>query len=367
MKIMELCLSNGVGGLELYVARTAIALRERGIDCLCVCAKDSLLHHRLRENDLPLRTLAVVTRKLPLLAAWRLAKLIDQAQVDILHFHWGKDFLLVVLAKLLASRPFQLIYTRQMMITRAKKDRFHRFLYRHLDRYLTITDELKGLAQQYLPMPASRIQRLYYGVAAAPIFTEVDRMARRESLFPGLGDSFLVGLVGRIERQKGQYLLIQAVADLRQSGADIKAVIIGPAMSDAYLKQLHAEVKQRGLESAIHFYGSHPNPLDIMPALDVLVLATRQETFGLVLIEAMRAGVAVIGTRAGGVPEIIDHDQTGLLFSPDSAVDLAMQLKRLLNNPELRGKLALAGKAKADKLFSREAHYDALVKIFAAS
>ena len=77
----------------------------------------------------------------------------------------------------------------------------------------------------------------------------------------------------------------------------------------------------------------------------------------------MRNGVAVIGTNAGGVPEIIDHNKTGLLFEPEDAAGLEQALLRLLQDPQLRNSLAQTGKQKADQQFTQELHYDRLIKL----
>ena len=136
-------------------------------------------------------------------------------------------------------------------------------------------------------------------------------------------------------------------------------------MNAAYFERLQQQVNQLNLGDNVIFYGSHSHPTEIMPAFDAVVLATKQETFGLVLIEAMRSGVAVVGTNAGGVPEIIDHEQTGLLVQPENAQDLTEKLQFLYEQPQQRQRMALAGKEKADRLFSTETHYEQLVNCYA--
>ena len=101
-----------------------------------------------------------------------------------------------------------------------------------------------------------------------------------------------------------------------------------------------------------------------MPCFDAVVLASKCETFGLVLPEAMRAGVAVVGSNCGGVPEIIEHDKTGLLFESENVEDLNRQLRKLIDEPEFCQKLAKAGKTDADERFSEEKHFQRLLEIF---
>lgn len=370
MKVLELCLSTGVGGLELYAVRSAIQLTARQIECLAAVAPGTMTATRMQQAGVPVifckKFRNKVSRFLPLLSARRLARVIDDQQIDIIHMHWASDLSLAVLAKRLARRPVKLIYTRQMMLTRPKRDVLHRFLYRQVDLFLTITRELNELARRFLPMPAEAMQTLYYGVEQPPLLAAERKAELRQAM--GIpADAFAIGMVGRIEEGKGQHLVIQALQQVLEQGVQAHATFVGPVMDQAYMEDLRNTVAKHNLSSQVTFYGSHDNPIEIMSVFDVVVLATRQETFGLVLIEAMRNGVAVIGTNAGGVPEIIDDGVTGLLFEPDNAADLAVKLMLLCGgrqgDKQRAAELAMAGKARADRLFSQEQHYDRLIDL----
>lgn len=362
MKILELCTSDGIGGLELYALRTTQNLQNSGHDVIAVVRPATLLHQRMQEQNLTHATLPRRSRRLPLLAAWRLARLIDRTEADVIHMHWGEDLLLAALAKKWARRPVCLIYTRQMALTRGKKDFYHRFLYRQIDVYLSITEKLRLQAHELLPLPAARIQCLYHGIPTPQLPDKAQRQVLRKSL-QIIDGAFAIGMVGRMEENKGQHLLIEAVQQLRSAGIQAQAILLGPAMDDGYLQRLQHEIDVRGLQEVVTLHAPHPAPMTLMSAFDVVVLATRMETFGLVLAEAMRCGVAVVGTNAGGVPEIIEDGISGLLFRPDDASHLAQQLASLANDEGLRGDLATAGKLRADEIFTEEKHYQNLVKI----
>ena len=364
MKVLELCLSDGVGGLELYAVRSAKQLQARGVDCIAVGSPDTLFSQRMQEQQTNTIHLKRRFEVLPWLASRKLAKILDEEGVDIIHMHWGHDLNLAVLAKKAARRPVKLVYTRQMAITRDKHDWYHRFLYGQVDLYLTITDELATAAKQFLPMPKLSIKRLYYGVDRPPIIEANRREEVRRSLGIRADSDFAIGLVGRIEHGKGQHLLIDAVSRLYKEGLPVHATIIGPVMDQSYYEKLQDIVRENNLHDVVTFYGSHNNPIEIMGAFDAAVLATKKETFGLVLIEAMRSGVAVIGTDAGGVPEIIEHGNTGLLVKPQDAGDLAEKLRRLCKDSGDRRRLAENGKQKADDMFATEAHYEQLEQYF---
>lgn len=364
MKLLELCTSPGFGGLELYAAKVARHYQREGALRLAVVAGDTLLEERLREAGLPVRRLQPRSTYFPLLSAWRLAGWIRREAIDVLHLHARKDLPLAVFARLLARRSLRLVYTRQMALTRPRRGLWHRFLYRRVDAYVTITRRLEADARRFLPLEAGRITTLYYGVPKPQPPREEDcRAWRSRQGVPA--DAFTVAIFGRIEPGKGQHLLIDAVSRLLAEGLDIHLAIVGRPMSEAYLQELQEGVDRRGLSERIHFAGFHPHPPDIMGCFDTVVLATKEETFGLVLAEAMRAGVAVIGSHAGGVPEIIEDGKTGLLFTSEDAEDLARCLRRLVTEPGFRRRLARAGEAFADRQFTEEGHFARLTELLA--
>ncbi len=358
MRILQLCLSHGHGGLELYVSRLAVLLRQRGHDCRAVALHGTRLAAGLADQGVPTTFLRASAHPLPLLAARRLGRLLDDEAIDVVHLHWSRDLPLAALAKRLCRRPVRLVHSRHMSITRPKHDVYHRFLYHGLDRLVVLSEVMREEALRYLPVPETAIEVIYLGVPGpGPEIAGRPAPSRTHN-------DLLIGLFGRIEPLKGQHLLIEAVDLLRKRGFPARARIIGHAMDAAYLAQLKQDVARRGLGEQIEFAGFLPDPMRIMPEFDIIVLATRRETFGLVLVEAMRCGVAVIGSRAGGVPEIIEHEQSGLLFEPESAESLADCLQRLAGDAELRRRLALAGRERAERLFSEAHHVEELERLF---
>lgn len=360
MKIIELCLSPDLGGLELYMYRCCRELGKTA-EVIPLVNGEGRLYERLQRDGMSPRMFTRRNRALPLLAAKRLARLIDKEGIDIIHLHWTKDIPLAAFAKAFSRRKPMLISTRQMQITRSKKDLYHDFLYRQLDLHITITRALAEDMRGFLnPDYADRVIPLYYGVAPPPTFLEE---AARRVLRSELGireETFLVGLIGRIKHYKGQHLLVEAIGKALSQGEDVAALIVGHAMEPEYLEKLKRKVAENGWSERILFRDFVEQPQLLMQACDAVALTTVEETFGLVLVEAMRAGVAVIGSDRGGVPEIIEHDKTGLLFRSTDADDLYRQLERLWQDRELLERLARAGKQKADATFDESEHFAAL-------
>lgn len=360
-KVLELCLSPDLGGLEIYMHRCSQALSDT-FDVTSVIAEQAMLLDRFAKmggHALPIKT----GSRFSLITAYRLARLIDEHNIDILHFHWAKDMPIAVLAKKLSQRAPKLVQSRHMTMTRFKNDLFHRFLYRHIDHILCVTKAVAQQVNTFIPVdirPSTTI--LYPGADIYPPMAETKRLTLRRQL--GGEHDFMIGLIGRITPAKGQYLLIEAVRQLVAKGLSVKAFIVGHAMSDNYLETLRQEVRKHELQNNIIFLGFTNAPHEFMQTCDIMLTASKNETFGLVTVEAMQCGTAVIGANSGGTREIIDNNKTGLLFENENSNDLADKIERLYRNEKQRKQLAQAGQKKASQLFENEQHFRELTTLF---
>ncbi len=157
----------------------------------------------------------------------------------------------------------------------------------------------------------------------------------------------VVGLVGRLQPWKGQDRLLNAQALLRERGHDIHLVIVGGdayGLSPGYAESLPRLVSRLGLAGAVTMTGQVPDAGPYVDRMDVLVNASDPEPFGIVLLEGMARGVAVVAVDSGGPGEFIEHQRTGMLARSGEPGALADALEPLLVSPELRHAIARAGR-----------------------
>jgi len=361
LNILVLCLSPGKGGLELYAHHSAQIIEALGHQCITVCSPDSTIFKATNESTKkPTVSLKIFSRLLPLYAALKLARIINANNIDIIHFHWSKDFNVAVFAKLFSTRNVKLIYTRHMAITRYKNDFYHNFLFRHIDRFIVITKQLRNEAIRFLPLQESRIKLLYHGVDQPALKTP---SCAKFKITDTSKDYLHVAIFSRIEEGKGQHLLVEAARALKVKNKEIHITVIGHVMDKTYYQNLLASIHQYQLDAQFHFHPFIESASSYMACFDVIALTTHAETFGLVLIEAMQAGVAVIGGNAGGVPEIINDQVTGLLFEPRNVDSLTKKLEYYYDNPDSRKEIAAQGQKFVRANFSEEQHKKILNEI----
>lgn len=166
---------------------------------------------------------------------------------------------------------------------------------------------------------------------------------------------FTVGVIGRVTPIKGQIYFLKAMARILRSMPYVNAWIIGGVSpgKDHYKEELEVWTRRLGLTHAVRFLGNRRDIPQILHQLDCLVMPSiAEEAFGRVIVEAQASGVPVIATKVGGVAEIIDDGQDGLLVFPRDHEGLADAIMKIFKDPALARQLAQAGRRKVEEKFS---------------
>jgi colanic acid/amylovoran biosynthesis glycosyltransferase len=169
--------------------------------------------------------------------------------------------------------------------------------------------------------------------------------------------------VGRLVPAKGQYILLEACALLKNEGVHFHLTIVGDGPDKLILEKAAAS---GNLNSSVTFTGAlgQDKVRDYYEKADLFVLASFAEGVPVVLMEAMAKEIPVISTRITGIPELIEHEQDGLLATPGDEVDLANQIRKLLNNPRQRHELGISGRKKVIALYNQHTNNEKMVTLF---
>jgi glycosyltransferase involved in cell wall biosynthesis len=172
--------------------------------------------------------------------------------------------------------------------------------------------------------------------------------------------------VGRLQAPKDPLTLVRALAALAHGSHETVIVGDGPDRS-----AVEAEVRRLGLDSAVRLAGVRNDVAALLAAADLFVLSSRSEGLPLSILEAMAAGLPVVASSVGGVPELVLDGETGLLVPPGDSRSLAQAIERLLADPALRGRLGAAGRARVAEHFdlasTQRAHLDLYRSLLAAA
>ena len=176
-----------------------------------------------------------------------------------------------------------------------------------------------------------------------------------------------IGMIGMLQEWKGQHVFVEALNLLKRRGMVFHASIAGtePFGARGYEQRLRQMVKDFGLEEMLSFKGFVSKPYDYLAQLDVAVHASIEpEPLGRVVVEAMLVGTAVVAADGGGIPEFVEHEQTGLLVPMGDAGSMAQAIARLVRDPELRQRLAHAAQRRAREMFDPAKHASKVVRVY---
>ena len=164
----------------------------------------------------------------------------------------------------------------------------------------------------------------------------------------------MIGVFSRIEEQKGQHLVLNAIS---QSEHEIQVCIIGHSMDNSYKQRLQDDALRLNIQQYVHFIDFVDSPMSYMPCFDLIILPTYEETFGLIVAEAMMMEVPVIGSNAGGVPEIINHQENGLLFESKNYTDLQKRIDFIIEKKESTKQLVNKASQFANERYDYDKHF----------
>jgi len=161
----------------------------------------------------------------------------------------------------------------------------------------------------------------------------------RKNDFKITREKIIIGLIGRISKIKGQFLLLESFKTLTKKYSNIHLVFVGSTVTNQeyLLEKLKLKVREYGLEKDVSFLDFRRNIWPIYDALDIVVVpSVEPESFGLVATEAMLSKKPVVASRIGGLKEIVVCNETGFLFEPKNKEDLAQKLSFLIEFPQKR-------------------------------
>lgn len=215
--------------------------------------------------------------------------------------------------------------------------------------------------------PPDKLRVVYNGVDAA-FFAGADGESVRAELGVAAGET-VVGMVGRLDPWKGHRELLEAAAQIEAPAVFwiVGDVTFGSAQQRLadYKASLERLTTELGISDRVRFLGRRDDMPRVMAALDVLVHPSNEpEPFGRSIAEAQAGGKAVIGTRAGGIPELIDEGETGLLVAPGDSGALAAAIRRLLDDPALRERMGRRARERAQERFTVARHVASVQAVY---
>jgi len=345
-----------MGGGERHAADLAIALHRRGVAVVIACSAGGFLAGGIEREGIEVRVLGgqVVKRRLGLRLAWRLRRLIHERQVQLVHAHMYAGGAAGALALVGSGLPLVRTEHSEARWRGRWATLVSGLAYRRTAHIIAVSGPIRQRLIERDGVPAEH-------VTVIPCAMPEDSPQPPPALPEQLRGRPLVGVVARLEPEKGVDVLLRAAARIVERMPECAFMVVGDGPLRATLE---AEAASLGLGSHVHFLGFRPDARALLPLLEVLVVPSLSEGAPLVVLEAMAAGVPVVASAVGGIPDQIRHDQEGLLVPPGDDTALAAAVLSLLEDPALARRYGEAGRSKVEQECQFEEMVDRIEGIY---
>jgi L-malate glycosyltransferase len=338
-------------GGQNQVLLTVNGLRAIGQRAALVAHSDGELRKRAQEG---LDLIPIAPRsEVDFAAGWRLARVIRRLAPDILHAHDPHGVALAGMALSIGAasrwkegRKAPALLASRRVDFHLQPNAFSRWKYRQVDAFVCASDAIRDMLIGD-GVPPERVVTVHEGI-------DVDRIDAtpivnvHEALWLP-HHAPLIGNVAALVPHKGQRYLIEAAHLVVQKVPDTRFVILGEGELRAHLEHL---VREHRLEKHVLLPGFRTDVIGCIKGFDLFVMSSVTEGLGTSLLDAMACRKAIVGTRAGGIPEVVDDGRTGLLVEPRDAHQLAGAILRLIQDEPLRQRIADAGYERVRERFT---------------
>jgi glycosyltransferase involved in cell wall biosynthesis len=342
--------SNAWGGLQYWMHAVARGLLSRGWDAALYGPDElSRIGRTVRDVDLEYKSLP------PELEHFSSYRQVPVSQFDIIVAGTGRDIRGFGISARWHHKPVVWSVGGMPEFTW-----LHGLTRDRLVKYVLVPSQYaRGIMMEHGWEP-HQVTAISIGISLKPLPTADEISTARQTL-AWHPDEFVILFVGSLRRVKRIDVLLDAFAQIAASLPATRLVIVGAGPKRPVLE----EQRQRlALVDRVEFAGFQRDPSVYFTACDLFVLPSREETFGLVLLEAMMRGKPLVASGAGAIPEVVGIDEAALLVDTSTPEPLAHALQRVIGDPALRQRLAAAGPRRVKERFTEEMMLDQLDAYF---
>ena len=318
------------------------------------------LHLRCAAGNIPYRVLPKTQGMFNLAGIIAVAAMLRNREVDVIHAHNGRTSLVAVSAKLLTRRGKVVLtqhflepdYVNRKGIGGRLAGLTHRFVLGNVDQHICISEAVRSKflgRQEQSVVERQCVHVVNNGVE--DVYSTLDRRECREKLFSYLGIpemTKLIVCVSRLEPEKDVQALLSALTNVEKV-LPYHCLIVGEGSERTQMEAFVREVK---IDDRVSFLGYRDDVPAIMKASDLFVLPCPVEGFGLVVAEAMLAGLPVVAINRGGPADIVISEQTGLLVPPDDVKAMSVALVTLLLSTSQCRSMGVNGQQRAKSVYA---------------
>lgn len=363
IKVLFVITKSNFGGAQKYVYDLAVGLPMDKFEVVIALGGSGILTQKLLAEKIRVLPIFSLTRDVnpggDVSAFFELLSIFRNEKPDVVHLNSAKAGGVGALAARLAGVP-KIIFTAHGWAFNEDRPLLQRFVIKFFSwitvllshKTIAVSNAVKNNAKNW-PFVSKKIIVIKNGIKKPEFYSQ---KIAREKLFAYTGvtlssDAFIVGTIAELHKNKGVQYAIESFAKLATQNLNLYYFILGDGEERAYLDTL---VMHHGLQGRVFLIGFVDEAARLMSAFDVFILPSITEALGLVLLEAGHAGIPVVASCVGGIPEIIEDSKTGILTQARDTNSIIKAIKKLSGSSALRTSLGTALREKILLDFSPE-------------
>jgi glycosyltransferase involved in cell wall biosynthesis len=353
------------GGVETAARSRAVALREIGYEIELACFdKLKRMGETLQKEGFQVYNLNCSFRIPNFVLVRELIELFRRVKPDIVHAACIEANFHCLLASRLSGTGCRVIAEEVGTLTDGtgepirgwKARKIGRLIWRAADNILAISQAVKRDIMRLEAAPEAKITVIPYYVDFSRFHFAANAEARKSK------KEFIIGCVGRLSPEKGQRVLLSALKLVLPENENFRLWLIGDGIDRGNLEMM---VKELGISRQVEFWGMRADIPELLAQMDLLVQPSHYEGLGISIQEAMATGVLVVASEVGGIPELIEHGKTGVMFPVGDSRALADEIIRMINlNEAERNQIVRRARESVEARFSKAAVINQLSDLY---
>ncbi|MEQ9439520.1 MAG: glycosyltransferase family 4 protein [Cyclobacteriaceae bacterium] len=332
MKILHLSSEASWRGGEQQMAYLIAELQQQGIQPMVACRTGSAFADYCQQQSWKHEPLSF-RNSFDIKTALAIKRICTREKIDLVHIHSGKSHGIAVLAAALGNR-IPLVLSRRVDFP-VRQNRLTRWKYNHpqIKKIVCVSQAIEKIVRSGIERP-DRCVTVHSGIDATRFKAPSGYLRKRFALSP---DTLLIGNTSALADHKDYFTFVDTAEIVLAQQPNVRFIIMGDGPEKEVIQNY---IAQKKLQDRVLMTGFLTNIEKVLPELDIFLMTSQTEGLGTSILDAFACRIPVVATDAGGIPEMVKHEKTGLLAPIKSSEKLAVQLLRLINQPSLGEHLA---------------------------
>src|SRR3989338_4322739 len=348
--------SEGWGGQENRTIEECVGLKRRGARPIVLARPGSRIKARAAALGIEVRTHAL-RGTYDLSAVLYVLKVVREDSVDVINTHSGVDSFVSSVAGRLSGRRPAIVRTRHLALPITSKGSYS--ILPH--RVVTVSEYVRRHLGGDKKISPDKVVTVPTGIDIRRFDPESAPDVLRAELGLKGGSPLIAGTVAILRRKKGHHVLLEAIPSVLRECPDTLFVFAGDGPQR---ENIERRIRELGIGDNVRLLGMRTDVPSVLMGFDLFVLPTLQEALGTSILEASAMKKAVIATRAGGGPEVVRANVTGLLVDPEDPGGLAAAIIRLLKDKGLRSSMGEEGRRLVEREYTVEGMVERMLLLY---